>query len=133
MLLVLNLPLVKVFMSILKVPKQLLLALIVMFCIIGVYSINSSYVDLMVLAVFGVVGYAMRHVGFEPAPMVLAIVIGPMIENSLRQSLKMTGGDLTQIIFRPICATLYVLMLVVLILPPLVKRLLRKKIEVPSS
>jgi putative tricarboxylic transport membrane protein len=132
MLLVLNLPLVKVFMSILKVPKQLLLALIVMFCIIGVYSINSSYVDLMVLAVFGVVGYAMRHVGFEPAPMVLAIVIGPMIENSLRQSLKMTGGDLTQIVFRPICATLYVLVLAVLILPPLVKRLLRKKIEVPS-
>jgi putative tricarboxylic transport membrane protein len=133
MLLILNLPLVKVFMSILKIPMQLLLALIVMFCIIGVYSINSSYVDLMVMAVFGVLGFAMRRADFEPAPLVLAIVIGPMIENSLRQALKMSGGDLTQVFFRPICIGLYAVMIASLLLPSLLKRLIKAKSSVVAA
>ncbi len=127
MLLILNLPLVKVFVSILKVPRGLLLPLITMFCIIGVYSINSSYVDLVVLAVFGLVGYGMRRTGFEPAPLVLALVIGPMIETSLRQALKMAGGDLGQVVFRPICMALYGLMIAVLIVPPLAGVIKKRK------
>ncbi len=127
MLLVLNLPLIKVFMSILRVPKQLLMPLIVVFCIVGVYSINSSYVDLVVLAVFGVVGYMFSRIGFEPAPLVLALVIGPMIETSLRQSLKMTGGNAVEIINRPICITLYLAVISTFIIPYLLKALKRTK------
>jgi putative tricarboxylic transport membrane protein len=129
MLLILNLPLIKVFMAILKVPKEILLSLIVMFCIIGVYSINSSYVDLMVLGVFGLLGYAIRRIGFEPAPLVLALVIGPMIETSLRQALKMTGGDLGQVIFRPICAVLYTIMLCAVLLPVVIRRVRQRAVH----
>jgi putative tricarboxylic transport membrane protein len=117
MLLILNLPLIKVFMWVLKVPKQILLPLIVVFCFVGVYSINSSFVDLVVLAVFGFLGYAMKKVGFEPAPLVLALVIGPMMETALRQSLKITGGDVSEVIFRPICFALYALVAAIYLIP----------------
>ena len=81
MLLLLNLPLVNLFVGILRIPKPILLPVIVLLCLIGVYSVNASYVDLYAMALFGVVGYALRGAGFRPAPMILAIVIGPMIEN----------------------------------------------------
>jgi putative tricarboxylic transport membrane protein len=127
MLLILNLPLIKVFVSILKIPKGILLPIIVVLCLVGVYSAGSSYVDLMVLAVFGLMGYAMRWLGFEPAPLVLAIVIGPITETALRQSLKMTGGSVSAMIFRPICEALYLIVILAFILPPLIKILQRKK------
>lgn len=125
MLLVQNLPLVNVFVSILKVPKNILLPVIVIICLIGVYSVNSSNLDLLVLAVFGFIGYALREVGFPPAPLILAMVIGPMIETSLRQSLNITGGRLTDVILRPICLTLYILVALTFIIPPILK-LIRK-------
>jgi putative tricarboxylic transport membrane protein len=107
MLLVLNLPLVNIFVGILKVPRNILLPVIVLICLIGVYTVNASFLDLLMLAVFGFVGYGLRGIGFPVAPLILAMVIGPMLETSLRQSLNITGGKLGDLILRPICLTMY--------------------------
>lgn len=125
MLLILNLPLVNVFVNILKVPKHILLPVIVLICLIGVYTVNASPLDLLVLAVFGFIGYALRGVGFQPAPLILAMVIGPMLETSLRQSLNITGGNMGAVIFRPICLTLYIIVVLTFIIP-LVLKFIRK-------
>lgn len=127
MLVILNLPLVNAFVSILKVPKHILLPVIVLICLIGVYSVNASRLDLLMLAVFGFAGYVLRAVGFHAAPLVLAMVIGPMLETSLRQSLNITGGDLGQMIFRPISLTLYVIVALTFIIPPSVRYLRRAR------
>ena len=121
MLLVLNLPLIKVFVSILRVPREILVSLIVVLCFTGIYCVNSSYVDLMIMAIFGIAGFALRRLAFEPAPLVLATVIGPMLEKSLRQSMKMARGDVSLIIFRPICLTLYLAVLCTFILPAVLR------------
>ncbi len=125
MLVILNLPLVNLFVSILKVPKNILLPVIVLICLIGVYTVNASPLDLLVLAVFGCIGYFLREVGFQPAPLVLAMVIGPMIETSLRQSMNITGGSLEGVIFRPICLTLYICVALTFVIP-LVLKFIRK-------
>jgi putative tricarboxylic transport membrane protein len=117
MLLLLNLPLVNVFVSILRVPRHILLPSIVLICLVGVYSVNASPLDLLVLAIFGFVGYALREVGFQPAPLILAMVIGPMIETSLRQSLAITGGSLAGVVFRPISLIMYTIALLALVVP----------------
>jgi putative tricarboxylic transport membrane protein len=123
MLLLLNLPLVNLFVGILRIPKPILLPIIVLLCLIGVYSVNASYVDLYAMALFGIFGYALRGAGFRPAPMILAIVIGPMIENSLRQALLISGGDLSALILRPISLTLYVVALGVVLAPWVIKKI----------
>ena len=125
MLVVLNLPLVNLFVSILKIPRPVLLPVIVLLCLIGVYSVNASYVDLMVLVIFGYVGYLFRDLGFPSAPLILAMVVGPMIETSLRQSMKMAQGDISVLVFRPICFTLYLAVLLLFIVPPLMRRFKR--------
>jgi len=127
MLLVLNVPLVKVFVNIMKVPEKILIPLVMVFCIVGVYSINSSYVDLMVLAVFGIAGYGMRWLEFEPAPLVLAVLIGPMLESAFRQSIKMTRGDITELLFRPICVGLYLTVILAFLAPFLINLLRRRR------
>ncbi|MCX5910126.1 MAG: tripartite tricarboxylate transporter permease, partial [Deltaproteobacteria bacterium] len=121
MLIVLNLPLVNLFVSILRVPKNILMPVIVIICMIGVYSVNSSLLDLLMLAVFGLIGYVLRAVGFQTAPLILAMVIGPMIETSLRQSLNISGGNIGGLIFRPICLSLYILGALTFVLPLLLK------------
>jgi putative tricarboxylic transport membrane protein len=78
--------------------------------------------DLYAMVLFGIIGYALRGAGFRPAPMILAIVIGPMIENSFRQSLLISGGDLSALILRPISLTLYVVALAAVIAPWVVKK-----------
>ena len=128
MLVVLNLPLVNVFVSILKIPRQILLPCIVLLCLIGVYSINASYLDLIVLVIFGYVGYILRGLGFQPAPLIMAMVVGPMIETSLRQSLKITGGNPGPLFFRPICLTLYLAVFLAFFLP-LAIRTFKKKMH----
>jgi putative tricarboxylic transport membrane protein len=117
MLLLLNLPLVNVFVSILRIPRHILLPTIVLICLVGIYSVNASPLDLLLLAIFGFVGYALREVGFQPAPLILAMVIGPMIETSLRQSLSITGGNLADIVFRPICLTMYAIASLAFVVP----------------
>ncbi len=131
MLVALNLPLVNVFVNILRIPKHILMPTIVLICMIGVYSVNSSLLDLLLLAVFGFVGYILRSSGFQPAPLILAMVIGPMIETSLRQALNITGGRITEVVCRPIGMTMYIVTSLVFILPTAMKLLRRLQSKAP--
>jgi putative tricarboxylic transport membrane protein len=106
MLLALNLPLVGMFVNVLRIPYAYLYPLIIMFCIIGVYEVNHSIVDVWIMLVMGVVGYLLRKCDFDPAPLVLGLVIAPTFEMSLRQSLIMSDGFWTIFFTRPISATL---------------------------
>jgi putative tricarboxylic transport membrane protein len=122
MLLLLNLPMVNLFVGILRTPKPILLPIIVLLCLIGVYAVDASTVELYTMALFGVIGYIVKGVGFRPAPLILAIVIGPMIENSLRQALLISGGEFLPLILRPISLTLYIAALTAVLLPWLLKK-----------
>ncbi len=101
-LLVLNLPLVGLFVNLLRIPYAYLYPLIIMFCVIGVYEVNNSVVDVWIMLIFGAVGYALKKFNFDPAPLVLGLVIAPIFELSLRQSLIMSGGSWTIFLQRPI-------------------------------
>jgi putative tricarboxylic transport membrane protein len=102
MLLVLNLPLVSLFVTVLRIPYAYLYPLIIMFCIIGVYEVNNSIVDVWIMLIMGVVGYALRKFDCDPAPLVLGLVIAPILEQSLRQSLIMSNGNYLIFFSRPI-------------------------------
>jgi len=104
MLLVLNLPLIGIWVQVLKIPYKVLFPLILLFCLVGAYSINNSTFDIAMMLVFGVLGYLMRKFKFEGAPMVLAFVLGPMFEYSLRQSLLISDGNFSIFFTRPIAA-----------------------------
>jgi putative tricarboxylic transport membrane protein len=104
MLLVLNLPLIGLWVQVLKVPYRILFPLIILFCLIGAYSINYSITDLLIMTLFGVVGYLMKKFDYEGAPLVLAYVLGPMLEMALRQSLTISNGSFSIFITRPISA-----------------------------
>ena len=106
MLLALNLPLVGMFVNVLRIPYAYLYPLIIMFCIIGVYEVNHSIIDVWIMLVMGVVGYLLRKFDFDPAPLVLGLVIAPTFEMSLRQSLIMSNGVWTIFFERPISAAL---------------------------
>lgn len=93
MLLILNLPMIGLWVKILKIPYKILFPLILFFCLIGVYSINNSILDMVVMLIFGLVGYLMRKFGYEGAPLILALILGPMLESSFIQSLNMSGGS----------------------------------------
>ncbi|RJR36831.1 MAG: tripartite tricarboxylate transporter permease [Desulfobacteraceae bacterium] len=129
MLVVLNLPLVNLFVNILRVPRHILMPFIVIICMIGVYSVNSSLLDLLLLAIFGLVGYVLRAVGFQVAPLILAMVIGPMIETSIRQAMNIAGGNLADVIFRPICLSLYILAALTYVIPAALKLLKKKRMS----
>jgi putative tricarboxylic transport membrane protein len=106
MLLALNLPLVGVFVNLLRIPYAYLYPLIIMFCLIGVYEVNNSIVDVWIMLIMGVTGYALKKFGFDPAPLVLGLVIAPILEMSLRQSLIMSDGTWGIFLERPIALTL---------------------------
>ena len=105
MLLVLNLPLIGIWVKLLKLPYNVLFPLILLFTIIGVYASGNNVFDIYVMIFFGIVGYFMRKFGFEPAPLVLAFVLGPLLENNLRKALILSQGDLVTFLQRPISAT----------------------------
>ena len=104
MLLVLNLPLVGLFVRMARVPDSYLLPSVVLFCIVGAYSVANSLTDVWVMVCAGLVGFAVRRLGFDPAPIVLALVLGPTLETSLRQALIISGGSPTIFVMRPIAA-----------------------------
>ena len=108
MLLLLNLPLVSVFVTVLRIPYAYLYPLIIMFCILGVYAVNNSIVDVWIMLIMGIVGYALRKFEFDPAPLVLGLVISPILEQSLRQSLIMSNGNYLIFFSRPISASLMI-------------------------
>jgi putative tricarboxylic transport membrane protein len=104
LLLLLNLPLIGIWVQVLKVPYRILFPLILLFCLIGAYSVNNSTFDLFLMILFGGVGYLMRKFDYEGAPLILAFVLGPMLEQSLRQSLLISKGSFMIFITRPISA-----------------------------
>ena len=104
MLLVLNLPLIGIWVQVLKIPYRTLFPLILLFCFIGAYSISANVFDLYVMLIFGVLGYILRKLTYEPAPMVLAFVLGPMLEKNLRQALILSDGSLSVFLTRPLSA-----------------------------
>jgi putative tricarboxylic transport membrane protein len=119
MLLALNLPLVGLFVRVLQIPYAYLYPLIIMFCIIGVYEVNHSIVDVWIMLIMGVVGYTLRKFDFDPAPLVLGLVVAPTLELSLRQSLVMSNGNWLIFFTRPIAATLFAIAIGLLLLSAL--------------
>ncbi len=118
MLLVLNLPMIGLFVQLLRVPYGILSPLIFMFILLGAYALNNSVADVLATIVFGIVGYLMKRYGLEPAPLVLAYVLGPMLENNLSKALIMSRGAGVSFFFhRPISGTLLTLALAVLAYP----------------
>jgi putative tricarboxylic transport membrane protein len=109
MLLALNLPLVGLFVNLLRIPYAYLYPLIIMFCVIGVYAVNNSIVDVWIMLIMGVVGYGLKKFEFDPAPLVLGLVIAPIFEMSLRQSLIMSDGTWMIFLQRPIALVLLAL------------------------
>jgi putative tricarboxylic transport membrane protein len=123
-LLILNLPLVGVFVSVLRLPQHVLATLVLLLCLVGAFSLNNSQLDLWVLVVFGIFGYGLRKLAIDPSPLVVALVLGPIMEKTLRQALFMERGDVLSLVGRPLTATLLGLGLLALVGPPLT-RLLR--------
>ena len=115
-LLVLNLPMVGLFVNLLRIPYAYLYPCILAFCILGCYSVSNSTMDVWIMLVMGGVGYVLRKFGYDLAPVALGLVLGPMLELSLRQSLAMSGGDYMIFLQRPIAVTMLVLGLVLLVL-----------------
>ena len=105
MLLVLNLPLIPLWVQVLKIPYRILFPLILLLCIIGAYSVNNSAFDVLVMVLFGIVGYLFRKFGYECAPLILAFVLGPLLELNFRQSLLSSQGNFSIFFTRPIAAT----------------------------
>jgi putative tricarboxylic transport membrane protein len=124
MLLVLNLPLIGIWIRLLTVPYYFLFPAIIVFSAIGVYTVNNSVVDLYSLAVFGMLGYLVYKIGCEPAPLLLGFILGPMLEEQLRRAMIVSRGDPMIFVERPISAGLLVLSVILLALTalPLIAR-----------
>jgi putative tricarboxylic transport membrane protein len=123
-LLLLNLPLVSIFVNLLRVPYRILYPAILMFCVVGVYAVNSSMVDVGIMSVMGILGYLLRKMDFETAPLVLGVVLEPIIEYSFRQALAMSDGAYSIFVLRPISALFLAVALVMVLLglKPVIKK-----------
>jgi putative tricarboxylic transport membrane protein len=117
LLLIMSIPLVGLFVKILRVRPSILAPVTVLITLIGVYTVNNSVFDIVLVIVFGALGYLMKKLGFEPGPLVLAFVLGSLLEDSLRRSLLIFDGDPTGFLTRPISGTLLVLFLLVALMP----------------
>ncbi len=115
-LLVINLPLVGLWVKLLKVPYRLMFPAILIFCCIGVYSINNQAADVIITAFFGLVGYGLLKLGFELAPLLLGFVLGGLLEDTFRRAMDLSHGSLMTFVERPISAGLLVLALIVLVI-----------------
>jgi TctA family transporter len=105
-LLILNLPLVGIFVNLLRIPYAYLYPAILVFCVLGVYAVDNSVVDVWIMAATGALGYVLRKFEFEVAPIVLGLVLSPMLETALRQSLAMSSGSYAIFFGRPIATTM---------------------------
>jgi len=126
LLLGLNLPLIGFWVRMLKVPYRYLAAVVVVVCVIGAYSVNNSAWDVGMMVFFGILGYLLRKFAFPPSPFILAMILGPMLEKTLQQSLIASGGDFMTFLNRPISASL-LLAACLLMLTPLGKRIWKKR------
>jgi putative tricarboxylic transport membrane protein len=126
MLLLLNLPLIGLWVRLLKIPYAILFPFIFLFCLIGAYTVGNNVQDVYIMILFGVLGYLMKKYEYEPAPLVLAFVLGPMFENAFRQSLIISGGSPLIFFTRPIAA-IFVLISLLLLISPLALRVLGRQ------
>jgi TctA family transporter len=115
MLLVLNIPLIGVWVRLLAVPYHLLYPAVMVLVCIGVFSINNSTFDVWIVAIFGTVGYVMRLLDFPPAPLLLGYVLGPLMEENVRRALLISRGDFMVFLERPISATFITITVVLLL------------------
>ena len=104
MLVVLNLPLIGIWVKVLKIPYRIIFPMILLLCLIGAYAVSFSTFDLKLMLGFGILGYGMRKLDFDVAPFALAFVLGPLIEVSMRQALIISQGSFTVFLTRPISA-----------------------------
>jgi TctA family transporter len=114
------------------VPPSVLMPVIVAFCVVGSFSINNGYLEIVIMLALGVLGYLLERSGFPLAPVVLGLVLGPIVEKNFMQSVIKTNWDLTQFLTRPISAALLVLTVFVLLYPVL-RGLLRRRPAVDAS
>ena len=117
MLLILNLPLIPLWVQVLRIPDRILYPLILLFCLVGAYCINNNVFDVFVMIVFGIVGYLLKKFDYEAAPLVLAFVLGPMLEVNLRRALLMSQGSFSIFFTRPIALGAIVISMILFILP----------------
>jgi putative tricarboxylic transport membrane protein len=117
MLLILNLPLIKLWVKLLEIPRALLYAAILVFATLGVYSLGNSVVDVLVMYAIGVLGFFMRRYDFPIAPVVLGVILGPLMEAQFRRALAAAEGDLTIFVTRPISLVILLAALGALVLP----------------
>ncbi|HSR14081.1 MAG TPA: tripartite tricarboxylate transporter permease [Thermodesulfobacteriota bacterium] len=130
MLLILNLPLIGLWVKILKIPYPILFPLILLFCLIGVYSLNNKVTEIGLMLFFGVIGYLMKKFKFDGAPLILAMVLGPLMDKAMRQSLIMSDGDASIFFQSTICITIFAFVALILFVLPLLPMIgkFRKKI-----
>lgn len=127
LLLIMSIPLVGLFVKILRVRATILAPITVLITLVGVYTVNNDVFDIILVIVFGALGYLMKKLGFDPGPLVLAFVLGSLLEDSLRRSLLIFNGDATGFFTRPISGTLLVVFLLVALLPPIRAALARRR------
>ncbi len=132
MLLILNLPLIGLWVRLLKVPYGIIFPVVLLLCLIGVYTISNNQYEIVIMLVFGAIGYLMRKTGFEPAPFCFAMIIGPILEMNFRQSLLQSRGGFAIFFDRPISATLMGVV-VCLLLIQLFPMIARKRAEMPTE
>jgi TctA family transporter len=116
MLLVINLPLIGIWVRLLNVPYRLLFPCILVFCLIGIYTVNNSVTDILMTAIFAAFGYVLNKFRCEPAPLVLGFILGPLMEENFRRSMVLSRGNPFIFIFRPISLTLLVMAAIILLL-----------------
>jgi putative tricarboxylic transport membrane protein len=120
MLVLLNLPLIGMWVRMLTIPYHLLYPGIIAFCCIGAFSVNNNLFDVYAMALFGVVGYALIKLDFEPAPLLLGFVLGPLMEENLRRAMLISRGDATVFVTHPLSLALLVVaaaLLAVVVMP----------------
>ena len=132
MLLIINLPLIGIWVRLLNVPYRLMFATILLFCAIGIYSVNNEPSDVLMTAFFGLAGYVFIKLGFEPAPLLLGFVLGRLMEEKLRQALILSRGDFATFVENPVSAVLLLLSLAVVVIA-VVPAIRKKKEEALSS
>lgn len=116
MLVIINLPLIGIWVKLLQVPYRLLFPLILMFCAIGVYGVNNSTYEILLVALFGLIGYLFVKLGCEPAPLVLGFILGPLFEENLRRTLLLSRGDWSIFVTRPASLAFVLLSIALLLL-----------------
>ncbi|MFB3884088.1 MAG: tripartite tricarboxylate transporter permease [Thermodesulfobacteriota bacterium] len=128
MLLALNLPLIGIWIKLLKVPYTILFSLILFFCLIGSYTMSNSLTDMLIMTIFGVMGYIMKKFNYEGVPLVLGLVLGPQLETAFRRSLVMSHGSFSIFFQRPISMVLMGMVLLMFVSPFFTKKRLAEEI-----